>query len=518
MGLQRKITPVSLLFTSLSCMIGSGWLFGAYYTAQLAGPAAIISWIIGGVLVMLLALSFSELGTLLPFDGGIARYTHFSHGGTVSFCMTWLAWLSCVAVAPTEVQAILQYSSHYWPWLTHTVEQVIVLTPKGLAIAAVLLFILSWINTRGITLLMHCNNLITLWKLSIPLLTVIVIAHVKFTPSNFTLYGVMPYGWHGVLASLPAAVIFSYLGFREATSLAGETANPKRAIPLAVLGSVAICMLLYVLIQIAFIAAVSPNMLVDGWQYLHFVGDAGPFAGIALALGLTWLSWMIYTDAIISPSGTGLIYTATTARLNYAMSHNHQISKRMAVLNQQGMPMNAIILNYCIGLLLFFPFPGWQALIKFQSVAIVLAYSVGPLSLMALRAQLPNRQRPFKVPVYRVHSILVFYICNLLAYWAGWATLWRILVALTIGLIFFLLNQYRLSRQCQDLSHALWLLPHFGLLALVSYLGNFGGIGLLSFGWDFVCLALVTLLVFVLAYRARLPAGDCQRAVEACHE
>ena len=68
----------------------------------------------------------------MPVAGGIARYTHITHGSVVSFIMSWLAWLSCVAVAPTEVQAILQYATHYYPWLTHSVDSVVVLTLKGM--------------------------------------------------------------------------------------------------------------------------------------------------------------------------------------------------------------------------------------------------------------------------------------------------------------------------------------------------------------------------------------------------
>ena len=90
------MSNISMLGTSLSCMIGSGWLFGAVIAAKIAGPAAIISWIIGGAMVTFIAFTFSELSTMLPVSGGIARFIQFSHGTFTSFCTAglhgYLAW------------------------------------------------------------------------------------------------------------------------------------------------------------------------------------------------------------------------------------------------------------------------------------------------------------------------------------------------------------------------------------------------------------------------------------------
>ena len=107
-ALKKEISSFGLLMTSLSAMIGSGWLLSSMVAAKLAGPAAILSWVIGGVMIAFIATCFSELSTAFPVAGGIARYGQFSHGTCASFIISWLAWLSCVAVAPTEAQAILQ--------------------------------------------------------------------------------------------------------------------------------------------------------------------------------------------------------------------------------------------------------------------------------------------------------------------------------------------------------------------------------------------------------------------------
>ena len=489
-------------------MIGSGWLFGAYYAAQIAGPASLVSWLLGGVLVIFIALTFSELSTMLPVSGGLARFTQFSHGTLVSFCMSWLAWLSCVAVAPTEVQAILQYATHYIPWLTHSVNDTALLTPPGLLVASVLLLFISFMNILGIKTLLRYNLWITVWKVLIPIIVLIILIANFFEPHNLIQHGgFAPTGLHGILWALPTAgIIFSFLGFREATSLAGEAKRPQIAIPLAVIGSVVLCTALYLCIQLAFLGALKPSMLIHGWQHLQFSHKAGPFAGIATALGLGGLTLLIYADSIISPLGASLVYTATTARLAYAMSVNKYTPAALMKLNERGVPAVAVFVNFLVGLFMFIPLPGWQKLVGFQSLAIVLAYGTGPISLLALRQQTPNLTRPFKLPFVYILSGISFYVCNLLAYWSGWEMIWRLMVSLGLGIIIFLVYRYKHKPLIElNLKSAIWLLPNFGGLMLISYCGNFGGgVGLIPFGWDFAVIAVFSLIIMVIAHYSRL--------------
>ncbi|MFX8840765.1 amino acid permease, partial [Acinetobacter baumannii] len=83
-------------------VIGSGWLFGPLYAAQIAGPAAVISWILGGLLMIVIALTFAELGSAFPVAGGMVQYAQYSHGPLVSFITGWMVWISSVTVAPVE--------------------------------------------------------------------------------------------------------------------------------------------------------------------------------------------------------------------------------------------------------------------------------------------------------------------------------------------------------------------------------------------------------------------------------
>ena len=416
MKFQRSISTVSLLFSAVGSIIGSGWLFGSLYAAQVAGPAAILSWIIGGLLMVVIGLTFAELATAFPVAGGVVRFAEFSHGPLMSFTIGWMVWLSSVVVAPVETLALIQYAANYIPGLMHKVDNIPVLTARGIGFAAVLMFIMSYLNLQGAKFFSRISDTMVVIKLIVPILTIIVLFYLDFHPSNFhAVGGLMPYGWHGVLAALPlGGVIFSFIGYSSAIQLAEETKNPQRAIPLAIIGSLVLCIILYALLQIAFIAALQPEYLQNGWQNLSFKGDSGPFAGILATFGVTWLVLVIYADAIISPFGTGYIYTAATARVNYAMCQTGFFPSFLKKLNKRGVPMRAIMINYLVGLVLFLPFPGWQSMVSFIISCFVISFSIGPIALMTLRQTHAQHLRPFRLPIAKVIAGLAFYICNLL--------------------------------------------------------------------------------------------------------
>src|SRR3954463_15817136 len=110
--LRRDVGLVGLLFASLGSIIGAGWLFGALYASSLAGPAAVNSWVVGGGVVMLLALTHPEVGGMYPVAGGSARFPRFAFGGLVGFTSGWIAFLGAVTVGPIMVEAMLLYASN----------------------------------------------------------------------------------------------------------------------------------------------------------------------------------------------------------------------------------------------------------------------------------------------------------------------------------------------------------------------------------------------------------------------
>lgn len=502
MKLERSIGTTGLLFIAVGGVVGSGWLFGPYFAAKMAGPAAILSWVLGGILVMMVAFTFAELSSTFPVAGGMVRFPQLSHGPLISFTMAWVGWLASIAVAPVEIMALIHYATNFYPWLMHSVHGVYELTWKGVGIASLLMLILCAINAMGVRFVTGANNGLVIFKLAVPIITLTVLLLFFFQPHNLTAAGFAPMGIKPMLSALPSAgIVFSFIGYSTAIQMAGETKNPMRSVPIALLGGLLICIILYTLLQVSFIGSLHASDFSQGWQSLHFSGDAGPFAGIAAQNNMTWLVWLIYASAIISPLGTALIYTASTERLVYAVGENGYLPLFFQKLTKRGVSLRIIFLNFICGVLLFLPFPTWQSLVSFLVSALVFSYAVGPLALPVLRRTLPHQPRPFRLPMHRVMCILAFYISNLVIYWTGWAIVSKMMVAILLGYVILLACKRTPSGRKINLNwnKAWWMFPYLVLMTLISYWGSFGGQNKITFGWDFVVIAMVSFVIFEMA-------------------
>jgi amino acid transporter len=181
-----------------------------------------------------------------------------------------------------------------------------VLTGEGLAVAVTLMALMTAVNFLSIKKLANANSAITWWQVGVPLLTIFGLAVVSFQTSNFTAAdGFNPYGAKGILSAVSTSgIIFALLGFEQADQLAGESSNPRRDIPRAVIGSVVIGIFIYIALQIVFLAALTPSSIGDTWSKGGFLDFTEPFAQVATLASVGWLAAIIFADAVISPSGT----------------------------------------------------------------------------------------------------------------------------------------------------------------------------------------------------------------------
>jgi amino acid transporter len=509
--LHRDVSTLGLLFFSLGSIIGSGWLFTPLVATQIAGPAAIITWVVGGAVMLILALVHAELGGMYPVAGGSARYPHFSFGSMAGFTIGWIVWVGSVTVAPIEVLAVTTYGVHFFPWMMVAKGGTEVLTGAGIVVSVILMAVFTVINLLGVGSMAKSNNVIMIWKIAIPFLAIIVLIAVAFNGSNFTAAeGFGPFGASSILLAVgTAGVIFAYQGFEQAIQLGGETRNPGRNIPLAVIGSMIIGVIMYILLQIAFVGGLHPEDYTNGWANLSFPQDAGPFAGLAAAAGLGWLALLLYIDALISPGGTGLIYVGASSRLSFALGRNHYIPHQFGYLTEGGVPIVSIIFSFIVGCIAFLPFPAWSALVGFITSATVMGYAAVPLAMGAMRRQEPDHPRPFKLPAGELFAVGAFIVANLVIYFTTWDTLWRLYIAIAVG--FVLLAIGRLINPSEfiprlDFRSSSWLWPYFIGLAVISYLSptDFGGKGVIPFGWDIAIVAAFSIAIYYYAMSVRL--------------
>lgn len=512
MTLNRRFTPMHLLMLSINGMVGSAWLFAPLYAAKIAGTGSIIAWIIGGLATAVIALTFAELSVLMPVAGGTAQIPQLTHGTFTSFMLSWIAWLAALTMAPIEVQAVLQYAATYFPMLMTPINGAPVLTTIGLFWATILMLALCIINVASFRGFLGFNFIIFAFKTLVIVLVVGSLVGTNYHPQN--LVGITDSfslaGWQAILTAVATGgIAFAFTGFKHGVELAGEAKNMKFGIPLATVGSVLSCLLLYIGLQIAFIGALDPALLANGWEHLSFTGDVGPFAGLAAGLGLVWLLKLLYVDAAVSPLGAGMIFVTSTARIAYAMSVIGFFPEFLKKLNKDNLPVVAIFFNFVIGMFLFLPLPGWQSMVGFLVSGMVISYAMGPIGVLCLRLQLPDEPRHFHLPATHFICVLAFYFCNLICYWCGWETIYKLAIALVIGVGFFGVAAIRgkIKARYLGLKAAFWVVPYLGGLVLISYLGAFGGKNIIPFGWDFLAIGIFSLVILYLAVITRARSG-----------
>lgn len=514
--LKREAGRLGLLYASLSGIIGSGWLLGPLYAAQIAGPYSIISWIIGAAAVLLLALVFAELATLVPRSGALVHISHLSHGDLVGRIWSWILFIAYVTVPPVEVTAVLTYADNYLPGLVHGSAHI--LTPLGYVAAIALLAVIVWLNFLTIRWVLAINSTATWWKLAVALGTVLLLLSTTFHPENLRLATERLDGERILKAISVGGIIFSFLGFRQAIDLAGETRDPQRNIPFAAVWSIVLAAIVYAALQFAFLTALPPaGIVAHGWQDLNFTGSAGPLAALVVMGGAVWWAGILYVNAIVSPLGTGFIYTTTTSRIIMAAGESGDAPAGMAAINRRGTPWTALLLTFLVGVVFLVPFPSWQKLVSVISSATVLSYGIGPIVLLQLRLRVPDHERPFRLRRAWLIAPAAFVVSNWIIYWTGLETsnyVFGILLATLVG--YLLLRYIRRRRRALaplHVRHGWWLLPYFGGLWLIQVYGprSLHGNGTMTFLEGNVAVAVLSLLILALALR-------CGRSPSAIEE
>jgi amino acid transporter len=524
-ALKREVGLVGLMWASMGSIIGSGWLFGAQEGLHAAGPAVIFAWIIGALCMLVLALVHAELGAMFPVSGGTARFPHYAFGGAVGASFGWFSWLQAATVAPIEVSAMITYAQE-WSFAHSWVKpETGVLTTTGIVVAVILMAIFVAINFLGVRLLATTNSAMTWWKVAVPLLVIIVLAFTNFDTGNLhAADGFAPGGLKGVLEAVSTGgIIFSYLGFEQADQLAGEAKNPKRDIPLAIIGSMAIGTVIYVMLQVAFLFALPPSAIGDTWGSVGnglYTTFTGPFANVATLLSLGWLAWVIKVDAVISPAGTGVIYTTGSSRVAYGLSRNGYVPSIFEWTNERAVPWIGLIAAFITGCICFLPFPSWQSLVGLITSASVLMYAGAPLSLSAFRKRLPEQERPFRLPAAGILSPIAFAISGLIILWTTWDTDWKLGVSILIGYAILIANRvFNLNQDHQpmlDWRAASWLPVYLVGMGIIVYISSFGPMTspVLTFGWDMAVTVLFSFAIFYWAMQVCLSKEKIEAMME----
>lgn len=501
--LRKALSVYDLLGLSMGGIIGSGWLFGVNKAVYTAGPAAIMSWVVGGILVLFVALAWAEISAMAPRSGAIVRYPFWSHGSYTGFTFGWAYFLTAVTVPPIEVEGVLfgiaSVNSSFASSLTTSgtflgapVEE---LSPLGIVFAALLMVVFFFLNYGGIRLLGKTNTYVTAWKIVIPIITFITLFTVfqsgnfNFAPqvgapsgaSNF-----FPFGVSAAFLAIPTSgVFFAYLGFRQGLEYGGEAKRPQRDIPVATIGAVLIAMVIYTLLQVAYIgsinwsnAGVTPGnwagLATSSWSILplKYAVAAGSGAWFAFfALVLLFDSWL-------SPSGTGWIYLGTSTRTLYGLSIEGYFPRGLHALHERfRIPWVALLVSLVLGVVFLAPLPSWYELVAFISSTSALTYVTGGAILPAFRKYAGGLHRPFKLPAPWIFGGASFVASALVLFWSGFGVITWVLIAIYIGIGLYLLYAAPRKMGMSTGTTVVLAIVTFVVLGILAYYGPMYGAG-----------------------------------------
>lgn len=517
---QKKIHQISLfsaIMLALNSLIGSGWLFGSGSAAKIAGPAAIISWILGAIIIIAISLTYVELGSMFPESGGMSRYAQYSHGPLLGFIAAWANWISLVTLVPMEAVAAVQYMSS-WPWSwanwTHHFIHDGNITFEGLGVVFIFMVVFTLINYWSVKIMTHFTNLISIFKILLPTLTIIVLIASGFHAENFghNIHEFMPYGSRSIFeATSISGIIMSYDAFQTVINIGGEIKNPRKNIVRGVLISMIITATIYVLLQVTFIGAVEPSTLAkSGWHGIDFTS---PFADLAIILGINWLVILLYLDAFVSPFGTGVAFVATASRALAAMTHTKHLPAWLGRLNQKYMiPRFAMIVNLLLAMLLVSVFRNWNLLATVIAAATLIAYLTGPVTVISLRKIEPDLKRPFKPNYMKFLAPFAFVLTSLAIYWSMWPTTVQVIFVIALGLPVYIYYEikYQHSNLKTQLLDAYWLIDYLIFISIISYIGSngFGGINVIAYPWDFVVIIICSLAFYYWGIKSSMKKID----------
>ena len=514
---RHKIGLFSAIMLALNSLIGSGWLFGSGSAAKIAGPAAILSWILGAVIIIAIALTYVELGAMFPESGGMSRYAQYSHGPLLGFIAAWANWISLVTLVPMEAVAAVQYMSS-WPWSWANWTKNFIkngnIAFEGIGVVFLFMLIFTMINFWSVKIMTHFTNLISVFKILLPTLTIVTLICSGFHAQNFgsNIHEFMPYGSRSIFeATSVSGIIMSYDAFQTVINMGGELKNPRKNIVRGVLISMLVTAAIYIMLQVTFIGAIEPSVLAKvGWHGINFTS---PFADLAIILGINWLVILLYLDAFVSPFGTGVAFVATASRALAAMTHTRHLPKWLGRLNQKYLiPRYAMVTDLVLATILVSLFRNWSLLATVITAATLIAYLTGPVTVMTLRKISPDLDRPFKPRYMPWLAPIAFVLTSLAIYWSMWPTTIQVILVIALGLPIYIYYEihYQHSNLKAQLKHCWWMIVYLIFMSIMSYVGSsgFGGQDWIKYPFDFVVIIIISLCFYYWGIKSALPKLD----------
>lgn len=455
---------MSLVALGIGAIIGAGlFVRTADAIAQRSGPSVTLAFILAGVGCAFAGLCYAEFASMIPIAGSAYTYSYTTMGELVAWIIGWDLVLEYAVGAATVAISWSQYFNKVLEYISaglhvpfqwcHSPFEMDAGVRGIMNIPAVgILLLLSALLIRGTRESAFVNSLIVIAKVTIVII-VIIIGWGFMNPANHTPYipaaasytppGDVTHPYGGIMGILGAAgvVFFAYIGFDAVSTAAQEAKNPKRDMPIGILGSLVICTVLYVLF----------SHVLSGVASVDFFRTTGKEASVTQAItiymtGYGWLAKFVTVAILAGFSSVILVMLLGQSRVFYSMSEDGLVPKVFSAVHPKYRTPWKSNMLFFVFTSLFAAFLPESIVGDMTSIGTLFAFILVCIGVWILRVRRPDLERAFRTPAVPVVSTLGILVCGAMIYGLGWTNWLRLIVWLVIGLIIYFAYSRRHSR------------------------------------------------------------------------
>jgi basic amino acid/polyamine antiporter, APA family len=466
--LKRTLGPMALVALGIGAIIGAGlFVRTAAATADRAGPSVTLAFIVAGIGCAFAGLCYAEFASMIPVAGSAYTYSYATMGELVAWIIGWDLVLEYAVGAATVAIAWSEYLNRVLEWFglripfewSHSpFERMVETGATGIMNipAVVILALLSALLIRGTKESAFVNGIIVVIKVAIVLL-VIAIGWGYVNPANHTPLipaattyttpqGVV-HNYGGILGILGAAgvVFFAYIGFDAVSTAAQEARDPKRDMPIGILGSLVICTVLYVLF----------SYVLSGVATVEDFRSTGREASVAFAIskympGYEWLSRAVTVAILAGFSSVILVMLLGQSRVFFSMSKDGLVPKVFSDVHPTYRTPHKSNMLFFVFTALFGAFIPGDIVGEMTSIGTLFAFMLVCAGVWLMRVRQPELPRGFTVPALPFVATAGIVVCGAMIYGLGWTNWLRLIAWLVIGLVIY----FNYGRRHSRLAHA----------------------------------------------------------------
>ena len=458
-GLKKTLSSGALVALGIGAIIGAG-LFSitGIAAANYAGPGIMISFIIAALGCAFAGLCYAEFASMIPVAGSAYTYSYATMGEFIAWIIGWDLVLEYAVGAATVASSWSGYLGKLFNSFGVNLPEQLLMTPFDVSSSGVgglinlpavfIVVVMSLVLIKGTSESAWVNTAIVILKVAIVLIFIFVgFKYVKaenltpLIPENTGKFG--EYGWSGIIRAA-AVVFFAYIGFDAVSTAAQETKNPKKAMPIGIMGSLLICTVLYIAFAYVMVGVV---------HYKEFTAGGGSdhLAPVAIAIDAMgsvingqmvpeypWLNTSIIIAILLGYASVILVMLMGQSRVFYSMSHDGLLPKVFSEIHSKFRTPFKSNIFFLVFVSLFAAFIPGRVVGEMTSIGTLFAFILVCIGVLVMRKTQPDAPRAFKTPLVPLVPILGVLTCFGMMAFLPFDTWIRLVIWMMIGLDIYL--------------------------------------------------------------------------------